>query len=344
VRNHVKLSSCNHRFKDDDRPGTAVETAATTARASAGDCESAAQVESTWKGEDTIKVRSFHAECTSEGTLETAVLSADDTTMDWRKATDGHVMAKKIRHIEEEESIKERTGTRSTKQQQDWKRQLENAMRDEHTPQQKDVRYRSNKYDAASVDMRYDQFTTRANWNFGRRGRPVFRNYGTTVTATDEPSPFVIDPVPISPVTLDGTAYTRASPTFFRARLGDTARKPSVGLLDNCAAISLIDERLLQELQPTLYERDVLTEGVGLSNSSQFCVIPICIDVTERDTSGAKVKKRARIPVEFHVIKDLNESFVVGMDVIGPYQIDIMTSDAKAKIAEANKADIELER
>jgi hypothetical protein len=121
-----------------------VETGVTTVRASAGDCEGAAQVESTWKGEDMIKVSSFHAECTIEGTLETAVLSADDTTIDWRKAADGHVMAKKIRHIEEEESLKERTGTRSIKQQQDWQRQLENAMRDEHTPQQKEVRYRAN--------------------------------------------------------------------------------------------------------------------------------------------------------------------------------------------------------
>jgi hypothetical protein len=36
--------------------------------------------------------------------------------------------------------------------------------------------------------------------------------------------------------------------------------------------------------------------------------------------------------VEFHIIDDLNESFVIGMDVIAPYQIDIITSKREARI------------
>jgi hypothetical protein len=150
----------------------------------------------------------------------------------------------------------------------------------------------------------------------------------------------IIDPDPISPAKLDGTAYTRASPTFIKARLDDVRSKPRVGLLDNCAAISLIDAKILAQMEhrPTLFDREVKIKGVGSCVSTQFCIIHFLIDVTEKDSSDIKTKRRVRIPVEFRVIEELNESFVIGMDVIGPYQIDIRTSKGEAKIQTVNGA------
>jgi hypothetical protein len=108
--------------------------------------------------------------------------------------------------------------------------------------------------------------------------------------------------------------------------------------LDNCAAISLIDRRSINALQPPpiLHEGEVHIKGIGSSVSKEFCVLPIFIDVTEQEESGIRRKRKVRILVEFHVIEDLNESFVLGMDVIGPYQIDIITSKAEARIKTAH--------
>jgi hypothetical protein len=98
----------------------------------------------------------------------------------------------------------------------------------------------------------------------------------------------------------------------------------------NCAAISLIDRKLLKTLDPPpeLYDGQLKIKGIGSSKSSQFCVTPIFIDVTKRDENGIRQKRKVRILVEFHVIDDLNESFVLGMDIIGTYQIDILTLKA----------------
>jgi hypothetical protein len=99
----------------------------------------------------------------------------------------------------------------------------------------------------------------------------------------------------VAPEKLDGLAYTRASPTFIRARINDLNRRPTVGLLDNCAAISLIDRKLLQTMEPPpeLYDGEVNIKGIGHSKCSQFCVMPIFIDVTERDDSGERQKRNS---------------------------------------------------
>jgi hypothetical protein len=334
VRNHVKLSSCNHRLKESD---TAVDTAESTSVekvAMAGRAAMERMYNTREARNDTFT--NFHAEATTEDGLQGAVLSTDDAP-DWRKNSDGHTMAKNLKHIERQEAFQRTTGMRSAKQQEDWRKQLEEAMAQGDDTGHKVRHYKVNTYDATPVHFTYDDFTTKASWNFGRKGRPIFRDYGTTSTSPVDTQPFIIDHQPLSPATLDGTAYTRASPTFFKARMENVRWKPTIGLLDNCAAISLIDSKLIQQLdtEPTMFDREVKIKGVGSSTSNKFCIIPIYIDVTEKDSNGIKIKKRARIPVEFHVIDNLNESFVVGMDIIGPYQIDILTSDAQAKIQTA---------
>jgi hypothetical protein len=101
VRNHVKLTSCNHRFKD---TSTAVETAEST---SIDKNQVGVAVEDSVHSDE---ITSFHAEIATDGEeVTTAVVAADDTEIVWRTRVDGHVMAKRLKEIEDEESTEERT-------------------------------------------------------------------------------------------------------------------------------------------------------------------------------------------------------------------------------------------
>jgi hypothetical protein len=350
VRNHVKLTICNHRLKASP---AAVETAdpqsETTCVVASGREE--IRVCNTRLKESTsnnLPARSVHAEATTyrDDDETTALMVDEDIEVDWRRQTDGHSMAKHLRYIEQQESDYQRTGERPTHGQDSWRKQLEVAMREKPPEPRRRPVFQASKYDSSTVQLLYEDFTTRASWNFSRDRAPVFRNRESRAFAmqSTQQSPFVIEPEPVSPAKLDGRAYTRASPTFFKARINEIQYRPTVGLLDNCAAISLIDRRLVKALDPApmLYDGEVKIKGIGTSSSSQFCVLPIFIDVNEKDESGNRHKRRVRILVEFHVIDDLNESFVLGMDIIGPYQIDILTSRAEAKIQTAGGASFPL--
>jgi hypothetical protein len=337
VRNHVKLVNCNHRLKAETQ-AVAEERKEDTCLEATGR-EDIRVCNTRLKEYPPVTTGGQHANATTEGQgSPVAMLASEEIEIDWRKRTDGHTMAKRLKGLELAESELVRTGLRPTRHQEDWRRKLEEAMQE--APPEERPQYKTSKYDSAQVRMLYEDFTSRASWNFGRNRRPVFRDYGSAAYTAQPPGtlPFIIQPEPISPAKLDGRAYTRASPTFFRARINEAQNRPTVGLLDNCAAISLIDRNLLKTLhpQPQLYDGEVHIKGIGSSVSKEFCVLPIFIDVTETDPSGIRRKKKVRILVEFHVIEDLNESFVLGMDVIGPYQIDIITSKAEARIKTAH--------
>jgi hypothetical protein len=344
VRNHVKLTNCNHRLKAERSTKSQDEEESclgVTGRDEIRVCNTRLK-----KPEDNSGSR--HADATTDGQGRAIAMVADEEIeIDWRKRTDGHVMAKRLKEIEKAEAVFDRTGQRPAKHQQEWKQKMEAAMQD--LPAKPHATYTASSYDSSRVHLGYDDFTSRASWNFGRNRRPVFRDYGSAAYTVSTPGiydgPFIIQPEPVSPAKLDGRAYTRASPTFFRARINEVQNRPTVGLLDNCAAISLIDRRLINALQPppALYDGEVHIKGIGSSVSKEFCVIPLFIDVTEQDDSGVRRKRKVRILVEFHVIEDLNESFVLGMDVIGPYQIDIITSKAEARIKTAHDAAFPLE-
>jgi hypothetical protein len=352
VRNHVKLLHCNHRLKTapsaadstpthgDDSTDVALETR----------CEMAS-------GREEVRVcntrhkpaspisQSFHAEASVDEDGSTAMMAADEAEIDWRKRTDGHLMAKMVKKIEQEESEYRRTGMRSDSKQDDWRTELQKAMESTQSrtanpePAATPV-YQASAFDSGSTHLRYEDFTAQAQWNFRRDRRPVFRNHGPLAYSAAAEPPYVIQPNPIDPSKLDGLAYTRASPTFIRARINDLNRRPTVGLLDNCAAISLIDRSLLMTMEPPpeRYDGEVNIKGIGSSTSREFCVMPVFIDVTEKDDDGIKRKRKVRILVEFHVMDNLNESFVLGMDIIAPYQIDIITSKAEARIQTAGGA------
>jgi hypothetical protein len=379
VRDHVKLANCNHRLKETpvattrrrndeeckEVPEQEIRVCNTrlkkpavmaTVQENVTECKKATGLEeihvcNTGSKEADESDVSRHADTTTEGQgRPIALLAAGEIVTDWRKRTDGHAMAKRLKEIEAAESELHRTGIRPTKQHEDWKHKLENAMlEDPATPERPPPKYKASAFDSTKVGLGYEDFTSRASWNFGRNRRPVFRDYGSSAytvrTPPSDDAPYIIQPEPISPAKLDGRAYTRASPTFFRARISEVQNKPTVGLLDNCAAISLIDRKLINALQPppALYDGEVHIKGIGSSVSKEFCVIPIFIDVTEQDDSGVRRKRKVRILVEFHVIEDLNESFVLGMDVIGPYQIDIITSKAEAHIRTAHDVSFPLD-
>jgi hypothetical protein len=350
VRNHVKLTNCNHRLKEPTITPTVLEDVAECKRATG--LQKILVCNTRFKEADE-DAGSRHADTTTEGQgRPVAWMAADEIVTDWRKRTDGHAMAKRLKEIEAAESELQRTGMRPTKQHEDWKLKLQNAMLEEPTtPVRPLPKYKASTFDSTKVDLGYDDFTSRASWNFGRNRRPVFRDYGSsayTAKAVTHPGgdgPFIIQPEPISPAKLDGRAYTRASPTFFQARINEVQNRPTVGLLDNCAAISLIARKLINGLhpQPQLHDGEVHIKGIGSSVSKQFCVLPIYIDVTEADPSGVRRKRKVRVLVEFHIIEDLNESFVLGMDVIGPYQIDIINSKAEARIRTAQDVSFPLD-
>jgi hypothetical protein len=131
---------------------------------------------------------------------------------------------------------------------------------------------------------------------------------------------------------MEQLTHARSSPTFFKARLGNKDNKCVVRLLDNCASLSLIDRKLLAQLPGVQTRKEhIRIQGVGSDKSKEFCVLPIYIDCV-RSKDGQKESARIKLWAEFHVLDNLCESFVVGMDVIAPYQIDIMTSRSEARI------------
>jgi hypothetical protein len=350
VRNHFKLTVCNHRLKEitpevDAEPSPSNSSCIT---ASGTDEIQVCNTRLKRNREESSPHRSIHVEtATDDGGEETvALVVEEDVEVDWRTQTDGHMMAKHMRDIEQQESEYQRTGERPVRYQEDWKKQLDAAMKDVPSKVKRGPVFQTSTYDSSAVQLLYKDFTTRASWNFSRDRAPVFRDRESRTFGMRPapPSPFVIDPIPVHPAKLDGRAYTRASPTFFRSRINEIQYRSTVGLLDNCAAISLIDRRLVKALEPApmLYDGEVKIKGIGTSTSSQFCVLLIFIDVNEKDKDGNRHKRRVRILVEFHVIDDLNESFILGMDIIGPYQIDILTFRAEAKIQTAGGASFQL--
>jgi hypothetical protein len=72
-------------------------------------------------------------------------------------------------------------------------------------------------------------------------------------------------------------------------------------------------------------DRPVNIKGVGNDVSKHFLILPIYVDSKQRIGKQEGITK-IEIPVEFHVIEDINEPFVIGMDVIGAYQINVITS------------------
>lgn len=121
------------------------------------------------------------------------------------------------------------------------------------------------------------------------------------------------------------------TPTFCEIEMG-TSRERKLGLLDSCAQLSLIGRDTLKELQQqetvTLYEQNLKIKGIGSSEAHHFCQLPVTIK-----TSSATIRMEA----EFWVVDSLNESFVLGMDFITKYGIDLHISERRANMRHKGK-------
>jgi hypothetical protein len=267
-------------------------------------------------------------------TMVTAITASEATMIDWRKYSDGEQLCKQLKELEAND---ESNGM----QLKDWMDTIQTAGQQDA----KQYTWEKNVYedDDTELEYSYGTFAEAAAWNFNRAQPPQF-SAGATPSfagqADDQQHMPTIEPTPIEPALLDGTSYARTSPTFFKARIGSPNNRSMAGLLDNCASLSLLDRKILNDIPGVkTHEKMVRIQGVGADISKEFCVLPIYIDCV-RACGGVKEKARIKIWVEFHIIDALNESYVIGMDVIAPYQINIITSRREARIRAPGAHDV----
>jgi hypothetical protein len=113
------------------------------------------------KGTDSAQ--SAHAEASIDNVETTAMMATNDVNIDWRKRSDGNLMARKLREIEQEEAEYSRTGMRPARRHDEWRMELETAMKDRSKTTKKRVPvYQASAYDTGSASLRYEDFTSQA--------------------------------------------------------------------------------------------------------------------------------------------------------------------------------------
>jgi hypothetical protein len=268
VRNHVKLESCNHRLKD-----------------------------------------ASHAHM--EGNkMVTAITAEEANVVDWRKYSDGEQLCKQLKELEANDDLEAKVEPHDARMR-DLKEMFQEAG--QRTDETKQYSWEKNVYedDDTELEYSYGTFAAAASWNFNRSEPPRFSAHTATpheeYTNVQQHMP-TIEPTPIEATLLDGTSFARTSPTFFKARLGNPDHENLIGLLDNCASLSLLDRKVLNGIPGVrTHQKMVRIQGVGADVSKEFCVLPIFIDCV-RACGGVKEKARIKIWVEFHIIDALNES------------------------------------
>lgn len=132
--------------------------------------------------------------------------------------------------------------------------------------------------------------------------------------------------------TSPGKAYIEMTPTFCEASLG-TNKEVKLGLLDSCAQLSLMGKETLDRLilageNITRQERKLKIRGIGSSEAHEFCALKVSIMVTKSHGSRTLLETEA----EFWIVESLHESFVLGMDFITKYGIDLFISKRMATL------------
>jgi hypothetical protein len=139
----------------------------------------------------------------------------------------------------------------------------------------------------------YGKTMTASSWNFVSRERhqtteatAIKAEFLQDIQKRRHANDIVISPKPLEEVMYNGKTYTRSSPTYFEARIGGSRAAKMHGLLDNCAQLSLIRKRELDQMpddmRPTMYERPVNIRGVGDDVSKHFVILPIYVDSKQR--------------------------------------------------------------
>jgi hypothetical protein len=281
-----------------------------------------------------------HCVISTEKEIEAEVIADID---DWRKAGDGDEWNKRIKELD----TKDMTGLgRRAPAEMEWREELQKMARNSEKPpfptdddKGKDDWMCMNEVHTRQIMARkhdYGQTMTASSWNFVSRERhqateasAIKAEFLQDIQKRRHANDIVISTKPLEEVMYNGKTYTRSSPTYFEARIGSSRAAKMHGLLDNCAQLLLIRKRELdqmpEDMRPTMYERPVNIRGMGNDISKHFVILPIYVDSKQRIGKQERITK-IEIPVEFHVIEDINEPFVIGMDVIGAYQIDVIMS------------------
>jgi hypothetical protein len=116
---------------------------------------------------------STHAESWTDEEDSRALIAADNTEIDWRKQIDGHLMAKKLRDIELQETEYRKTRMRPSRKHDEWSTELEMAMKDIPSLKKCAPVYQASSYDTGNSPLPYEDFTSQAQWNFRHDRRPV---------------------------------------------------------------------------------------------------------------------------------------------------------------------------
>ena len=223
------------------------------------------------------------------------------------------------------------------KRDSDWREELETALKEEEIetePSETQERSKIKRKDV-KAPWSYQSFVESEPRNFQRgkkrQGEAVVFSFSDDEDQAAETEHTSIPPEAkkLTKDTLPGRSYIEMTPTFCEVELGE-ARDKKLGLLDSCAQLSLIGLDTIKELQASnpgsilLHKKTLRIKGIGSSEAHHFCKLPVVI-------RGGK--KAVRAEAEFWVVDSLNESFVLGMDFITKYGIDLHISKKLAKLA-----------
>jgi hypothetical protein len=131
----------------------------------------------------------------------------------------------------------------------------------------------------------------------------------------------------------DGKSYLRCSPLAAKFRLGSASltEDPVSGLTDVCSNVGLIAKDVLQKYYPNtpIHPTARKISGVGEKTTIGFCVIPVWLECHDEKT---KEPILAEFDVEVHVLEVFQPGFLIGLDAIRDYGIDIITSSMQGRI------------
>lgn len=221
----------------------------------------------------------------------------------------------------------------------DWRKELLQALRCEDNkgkPREPDITappVSPRRKNQVSAPWSYQSFVDAEPRNF-TRGK---KRQGTAI-AIEKAEPKTREAAP-------GKSYIEMTPTFCEASLG-VNKTIKMGLLDSCAQLSLVGRETLNQMvadgeEVDLHSRDLKIRGIGASEAHEFCNLKVFIMMTRPDGTRFLLETQC----EFWIVDSLNESFVLGMDYIARYGIDLYISKRYASMShktEGSMAELEI--
>ena len=209
---------------------------------------------------------------------------------------------------------------------ENWRRELLNALRDEEEEHDMANNQKKRGRKDVKAPWSYQSFVEAEPRNFQRGKKRQGKGTDIYLLTPEEETEGVKEARKLTKDAPLGRSYVEMTPTFCEVMLG-THRTKKLGLLDSCAQLSLIGRDTIDELRKLeeveLHEKSLKIKGISASEAHHFCEISVVI------RAGAKPMK---MTAEFWVVESLNESFVLGMDCITKYGIDLHISKKIARM------------